>query len=101
MDLREFQEYVRQFGRAHQWDQEPVEMRLCYLMTEVGELTQAVLQWERHADPQQQQAAGQEIFDVIWNAVDVANHLGLDIAQCFAEKMASNADRTWLDKPPG
>lgn len=66
-------------------------------MTEVGELTQAVLRWEQQPGPEQRRAVGQEIFDVIWNAVDVANHLGLDINDCFHDKMALNADRTWAD----
>ncbi len=72
MDLKQFQAYVQQFSVEHGWEQEPVNTRLCFLMTEVGELTQAVLRWEQQPGPDQRQAAGREIFDVIWNAVDVA-----------------------------
>lgn len=97
MDFKQFQAYVEQFSVEHGWYQEPVNTRLCFLMTEVGELTQAVLRWERQPGPDQRQAVGQEIFDVIWNAVDVANRLGMDITECFHDKMAINAHRTWSD----
>lgn len=66
-------------------------------MTEVGELTQAVLSWEQQSGPDQRLAVGQEIFDVMWNAVDVANHLGMDITECFHDKMVVNAHCTWPD----
>lgn len=62
-----------------------------------GELTQAVLQWEHQPGPEQRRAVGQEVFDVIWNAVNVANRMGLDITDCFHDKMAIHASRQWPD----
>lgn len=97
LDFKQFQACVQEFSAKHRWHQNPVDMRLCFLMTEVGELTQAVLQWEHQPGPAHRQAVGQEIFDVIWNAVDVANRLGLDITECFYEKMAINESRQWPD----
>lgn len=89
------QAYAKQFSADHGWDQEPLETRLCFLMTEVGELTQAALRSGREPEADGQSAAGLEIFDVIWNTVDVANHLGIDIEQCLRDRMAINADRMW------
>lgn len=97
MDFKQFQAYVQAFSAAHGWHQESVDRRLCFLMTEVGELTQAVLQWEHQPGAEHRRAVGQEVFDVIWNAVDVANRMGLDITDCFHDKRAIHASRQWPD----
>ena len=76
MECGQFQAYVKQFSADHGWDQEPLETRLCFLMTEVWELTQAALRSGREPEADGHNAAGLEIFDVIWNTVDVASHSG-------------------------
>ena len=38
---------------------------------------------------------GLEIYDLIWNAVDLANLLDIDLEAAFEEKIAFNAKREW------
>ncbi len=97
VDFKPFQAYVQKFSAKHGWHQNLVDTRLCFLMTEVGEPTQAVLQSEHRPGPEQRQAVDRKIFEVIWNAVDVANRLGLDITECFHDKMAIHPSRQWSD----
>ncbi|CAI8713978.1 hypothetical protein KOY_02994 [Bacillus cereus VDM021] len=64
-----------------------------YLMTELGELTEAVL--KQNDDDNIKREIGLEMFDVIWNVCDLANKLEIDLEKAFQEKMEINRDRKW------
>ncbi|PHE64481.1 hypothetical protein COF68_06030 [Bacillus toyonensis] len=62
-----------------------------YLISEVGELSKSLLK-EDKTD------IGLEMFDVVWNLVDLANKLNIDLDQSFKAKMEINKDRVWEKK---
>ncbi|HGE5780165.1 MULTISPECIES: MazG nucleotide pyrophosphohydrolase domain-containing protein [Bacillus] len=70
-----------------------IERRTMYLMTELGELTEAVL--KQNDDDNIKREIGLEMFDVIWNVCDLANKLEIDLEKAFQEKMEINRDRKW------
>jgi NTP pyrophosphatase (non-canonical NTP hydrolase) len=41
------------------------------------------------------QRLGNEIYDVLWNACDLARLTGIDVVQAAADKRAINAGRNW------
>ena len=71
-----------------------------YLVTEVREVTRDTLDLLKAEGSGRDMAAlkeqlGMEIYDVIWNAVDLANICGIDLEQAFARKSEINKGRTW------
>lgn len=68
---------------------------MLYLMTEVGELSKEVLSVSYHPGRERSENLGHEMFDVVWNLMDLANKLGIDLNQAFEAKMAINDKRSW------
>ena len=97
MDIKAFQEYVK--SENSRWSHTP-ETRVLYLMSEVGELSDEVLNLlfakkdttsSGISDIEEQLAM--EIYDVIWNAVDLANQLNIDLSDAFEKKQNFNKNR--------
>lgn len=79
MSIRQFREDVKQFSQK--LDTKSPETRLLYLMTEVGEVTDEVITLQAKKAALSDEALveikeriGLEIYDIIWNAVDLAGH---------------------------
>ena len=98
MRIADIQEHAGQLRAAHGWQQSP-EVRLVYLMTEVGEVSSEALRLsEARTEEERQQARealGMEIYDVVWNLCDLANILEVDLEAAFEKKAAQNRDRLW------
>jgi NTP pyrophosphatase (non-canonical NTP hydrolase) len=66
--------------------------RLAHLITEVGELVQELVDEPTEAAKQR---IGAEIYDVVWNAVDLGRLLDIDLDAAFTAKRKYNETRTW------
>ncbi|MEO1644903.1 MAG: hypothetical protein AAFR67_06935, partial [Chloroflexota bacterium] len=87
---------------SDQLDTKSPERRVLYLLSELVEVADDMLDLlnapinisdsEREA---MKRRLGMEIYDVIWNTVDLANMLDIDLETAFAEKEAINAKRKW------
>lgn len=99
MEISELQLYVKEFSTAKGFDHNTMETRALYLMTEVGELSKEVIHLHFRKDPDQvkeiKERLGLEMFDVVWNVMDLANKLGIDLEDAFKKKMEINKDREW------
>ena len=89
MTIEEIQANARWLVAKHGWNNDPDD-RFRRLIGEVGELAAELS--ERQRD---EQRIAHEIFDVIWNACDLANKLDIDLTPHFRDKMAANAEREW------
>ncbi len=83
-----------------------LEQRLAYLTSEVGEVAREVLELsrDRNRDVGKMDAAGveavkerlgMEIYDVIWNLLDLAELAGVDLDEAFRKKAGLNEGREW------
>ena len=83
-----------------------LEQRLAYLTSEVGEVAREVLKLSRdgNADvgkmsPDERASVeenlGMEVYDVVWNLLDLADLAGVDLEDAFAEKARQNEVREW------
>jgi NTP pyrophosphatase (non-canonical NTP hydrolase) len=100
MDIQAFQAQVRDLSQTF-GDNTP-ERRIMYLVTELGEATkEALFLLQTQANSQSadveliKERLGMEIYDVIWNAVDLANIFDIDLEQAFAKKIELNKSRKW------
>jgi NTP pyrophosphatase (non-canonical NTP hydrolase) len=68
-------------------------------MGEAVELAEEVLQLpaDGPCDPDLQLRLGREIYDVLWNACDLARLTGIAVAAAAAEKRQVNENRTWSE----
>ena len=105
LTIAELQRQVRQLNDAKGFDI-TLEQRLAYLMTEVGEVAREVLKLSRvgnegagkmeEADVEATvKALGMEIYDVVWNLLDLADMAGVDLDEVFGEKARLNESREW------
>jgi NTP pyrophosphatase (non-canonical NTP hydrolase) len=95
---------VRSLKEAKGFDVTP-ERRPAYLMAEVGEVADEVLKLSRNGDAGETSAAkafaakerlGMEIYDAVWNPLDLAELAGVeDLEGIFAKKARLNEEREW------
>ena len=70
-----------------------LDQRLAYLMTEVGEVARET---NAAGAESAEEALGMEIYDVIWNLLDLAEMAGVrDLEEAFHRKASLNEDREW------
>ena len=105
LTIAELQRQVRQLNDAKGFEI-ILEQRLAYLTTEVGEVAREVLKLSRagnrdvgemdEADVEATvKALGMEIYDVVWNLLDLADMAGVDLEAAFGEKARLNEGREW------
>jgi len=87
--ISEIQRNATQLSAANGWDG-GVNDRFVRLIGEVGELAEELS--ATNLDPR---STAFELYDVIWNACDLANKLGIDLEEYFKEKQTLNQKRTW------
>lgn len=100
LDIKRFQEHVKSLSQ--QLDTATPERRILYLISELGEVVDEVLELTS-ANPDTppntlmeiKDRIGLEIYDVIWNVVDLANMLEIDLDEAFKTKIAINEKRQW------
>jgi NTP pyrophosphatase (non-canonical NTP hydrolase) len=99
MTIGELQEHVKNMRCAQGWDNNSVEQRTIFLMSEVGELAKEVLHLEGAYsvidETAMKERIGLEIYDIVWNLCDLANLVGIDLETAFAHKQEINQSRTW------
>jgi NTP pyrophosphatase (non-canonical NTP hydrolase) len=105
LTIAELQRQVRELKGAKGFDI-TFEQRLMFLTTEVGEVAREVLRLSRdgNADVRKMDDAeieavrenlGMEIYDVIWNLLDLAELAGVDLEETFRKKANLNEGREW------
>ena len=105
MTLAEIREQVRRLKRAKGFDI-TLDQRLVYLTAEVGEVAAETLKLSRDGnrdvgemDVRERdavvEALGMEIYDVMWNLLDLAEMAGVDLEETFRKKAGLNEGREW------
>lgn len=105
LTLEELRRQVRRLKAEKGFDI-TLEQRLAYLTSEVGEVAKEVLKLSRdgnrdvgtmEADEVRavREDLGMEIYDVLWNLMDLAELAGVDLDEAFAKKARQNAGREW------
>jgi NTP pyrophosphatase (non-canonical NTP hydrolase) len=97
LTIAELQRQVRQLNDAKGFEI-TLEQRLAYLMTEVGEVAREVLKLSRAEEADVEatvEALGMEIYDVVWNLLDLADMAGVDLEEAFGKKARLNESREW------
>lgn len=105
MTIEELQRQIRQLREDKGFDI-TLEQRLAYLASEVGEVAKEVLKLSRdgNRDVGKMNAAetetvldnlGMEIYDVLWNLLDLADMAGVDLEGAFDKKAELNKSREW------
>ena len=96
--IEDLKAVVRAFNEARDWGQfhNPRNLAMC-LSVEAGELLDLFL-WSRDEGPQppvagRQRAVEEELADVAWNLVNLADCLGVDLAAAVAAKKAKNEEK--------
>jgi dCTP diphosphatase len=95
-DLEELKERVRAFVAERDWDQfhSPKNLAMA-LSVEAAELVE-IFQWlteEQSAtlDAGRRQRAAEELADILWFLVRIADRLDIDLLQAAGEKLERNA----------
>jgi NTP pyrophosphatase (non-canonical NTP hydrolase) len=97
LTIAELQRQVRQLNDAKGFEI-TLEQRLAYPMTEVGEVAREVLKLSRAEETDVEatvEALGMEIYDVVWNLLDLADMAGVDLEEAFGKKARLNESREW------
>ena len=101
MDIKSFQQQVKELSQQFEYSQSP-ERRMMYLMSELGEVVdEVIVLTSADSDTPQEtineikERLGLEIYDLIWNAVDLANKFEIDLEEAFQKKIAINEKRRW------
>ena len=96
--LQQIMSDVEELTARHNWETAP-RSRMAFLLGEALELAEEVLQLPASGpcDPLLLQRIGGEIYDVLWNACDLARLTGIDVVQAAADKRDVNAGRVWPD----
>ena len=83
-----------------------LDQRLAYLTAEVGEVATEVLKLSRDGnrgvgalDAAKREAVvetpGMEIYDVVWNLLDLAEMVGVEVEEAFRKKAHLDEGREW------
>jgi NTP pyrophosphatase (non-canonical NTP hydrolase) len=80
----------------HSWETNP-QRRMAFLLGEAIELAAEVLRLPAAGpcDAALHQRLGREIYDVLWNACDLARLTDVDLAAAVADKRQFNENRGW------
>lgn len=68
---------------------------MLYLTSEVGEVAEEVLRIVENHHLASKEKLGLEIYDVIWNLLELANQLDIDVEEAARKKIEINKDRVW------
>lgn len=99
MTVVEYQALVKKLVHERGFDDETAGEVFTLLVEEVGELAKAL----RKANGQKidrsrkQHDISEELADVFWYLLDMANRLDIDLAKAFDDKEAANKKRKWTD----
>ncbi len=97
MTLDEICANVRELSAANGWDQTDTSARMLHVMSEIGEVADALVSLQAADGDRDIRRAhlGYEIFDAIWNLCARANTAGINIVEAARTKMSINSTRAW------
>jgi NTP pyrophosphatase (non-canonical NTP hydrolase) len=95
LTLSDLQRHVAEFSHSRGFDQNSVDRRMVYLTSEVGEAAEEVIKIAENHPLASKEKLGLEIYDVIWNLLELANQLDIDVEESARQKMEINKDRVW------
>lgn len=99
MKISDLQRDVETFSKQKGFANTTIEERTLFLVTEIGEVAQEVLKLASASDSnhmsEQKEKLGFEIYDAVWNLVDLANKLDIDLEDVFRKKREINEYRHW------
>ena len=83
-----------------------LDQRLAYPISEVGEVAEGMLRLSRNGNAEVgtmdaegvgtvRQRLGEEIYDVVWNLLDLADLAGVNLVGAFERKSRRNEGREW------
>lgn len=93
--LADYQDLIRALVIERGYDKETVPEVLMLLTEEVGELAKAIRKLNGQVTHQDSKIhdVEEELADVLWLTVDIANRLNIDLETAFRAKEAKNAKR--------
>ncbi|QDQ02257.1 pyrophosphatase [Lysinibacillus fusiformis] len=101
MDISSMQKYVKQFSEEKGFHVNTTHTRTLYLVTEVGELAKEILSISFNPSEEKvslvKENIGLEMYDVIYNVLDLANRLEIDVENACRKKMEINKHRIWYE----
>ena len=99
MTIEELQEQVRELTRRQGWEGGTVEDRARRFLGEVSELMEEVkLFTAAQSNGEQEEVRtrlGMEMYDVVWNLLDLAEKCEIDVEAAFRRKHEINKGRHW------
>ncbi|MGN4125643.1 MazG nucleotide pyrophosphohydrolase domain-containing protein [Lysinibacillus sphaericus] len=102
MDISSMQKYVKQFSEEKGFHVNTIHTRTLYLVTEVGELSKEILSISFNPTEEKVRLAkeniGLEMYDVLFNVLDLANRLEIELEDACRKKMEMNKDRIWYER---
>lgn len=103
MNLKALQNYVQDLTEQQGWGNETIQTRLHYLKSEIIEATQEITAMESATTEEELQQhkenLGLELFDIFWNAAEIANRYGIDLTSAAEKKIEINSNRIFSAKP--
>lgn len=97
MSLADYQKLVQRLIIERGFDKETVPEVFTLLVEEVGELAKAIRKQngQKVDKTRRQKDVEEELADVFWLLVDLANRLDVGLAEAFAAKETINESRKW------
>ncbi len=95
--FHELQKYVAKVTIERGFDDESAEQKFILLVEEVGELAKAMrhISGLKFADNTSKTELYEELADVQFLLLNVANKLGVDMVEAFEAKEVKNRKRSW------
>jgi NTP pyrophosphatase (non-canonical NTP hydrolase) len=97
LKLEQYQQLVKKLVKERGYDDETVSEVFLLLVEEVGELGKAIRKntGMRVSEHSKQHALADELADIFWLIVDLANRLGINLDEAFAQKELINQKRDY------
>lgn len=95
--LAQYQERIAQLVAERGYDKETIPEVFTLLVEELGELAKAIRKanGQKIGTHSKEHEVAEELADVFWLTIDLANRLGVDLAAAFEHKEAINQTRTY------
>jgi NTP pyrophosphatase (non-canonical NTP hydrolase) len=97
LTLAQYKDLVAKLVKERGYDDETVSEVFLLLVEEVGELGKAIRKntGMRISDHSKDHAVADELADVFWLVVDLANRLDIDLDKAFEQKELANQKRKY------
>ena len=95
--IPEYQELINTLVLKRGFDKETINEVFTLLVEEVGELAKAIRKsnGQKYGAHSKDHNVEEELADVFWLLLDLANRLDVDLAKAFSDKEIINQSRSW------